>query len=327
MKIIVYNLSIFWYNILMKNYINNQHSYYTLDYYLKEKYRKKVFKVALNGNFTCPNRDGTKAYGGCIFCSDSGSGDFSGNKEDSLIIQFNEVKDIISKKWPDSKYIAYFQANSNTYAPLDKLKSLYEEALSLHKDIVGLDIATRPDCISDECLEYLATLNTQTDLTIELGLQTIHENTQKYLNLCYNTEDFDNCVKRLREKNINVVVHIINGLPYETKDMMLNTIKHINNLDIQGIKIHSLFVLKGSVLATHFLNNEFKLLSLAEYVDVVCEQLSILKDDIVVHRISGDPPKDLLIEPTWSLKKFVVMNEIDKEMKKRKYYQGINFQK
>ena len=143
----------------MKNYINNQHSYYTLDYYLKEKYQSKVFKVALNGNFTCPNRDGTKAYGGCIFCSDSGSGDFSGNKEDSLITQFNEVKDIISKKWPNSKYIAYFQANSNTYAPLDKLKSLYEEALSLRKDIVGLDIATRPDCISDECLEYLAYLN------------------------------------------------------------------------------------------------------------------------------------------------------------------------
>ena len=145
------------------------------------------------------------------------------------------------------------------------------------------------------------------------------------MNLCYNTEDFDNCVKRLRSKNINVVVHIINGLPFETKSMMLDTIKHINNLDIQGIKIHSLFVLKGSVLATHFLNNEFKIQSLNEYVDIVCDQLSILRDDIVVHRISGDPPKDLLIEPTWSLKKFVVMNEIDKEMKKRKYYQGIYF--
>ena len=309
----------------MKNYINSQHSYYTLDYYLKEKYNSKVFKVALNGNFTCPNRDGSKAYGGCIFCSDSGSGDFSGNKEDNLLTQFNTVKDIISKKWPSSKYIAYFQANSNTYAPLSKLKSLYEEALKLNKDIVGLDIATRPDCINDECLAYLSTLNKQTDLTIELGLQTIHENTQKYLNLCYDTNIFDDCVKRLRQENINVVVHIINGLPYENKEMMLDTIKHINALDIQGIKIHSLFVLKGSVLASHFLAGKFRLLSLTEYVDIVCEQLSILRDDIVVHRISGDPPKDLLIEPTWSLKKFVVMNEIDKEMKKRKYYQGINY--
>lgn len=311
----------------MKNYINNQHSYYTLDFYLKEKYQSKVFKVALNGNFTCPNRDGKVAYGGCIFCSDSGSGDFAGNKEDSLFKQFNTVKEIISKKWPNSKYIAYFQANSNTYAPLSKLKSLYDEALNLHKDIVGLDIATRPDCISDECLNYLSILNKKTNITVELGLQTIHENSQKYLNLGYDTTIFDECVKRLRKENIEVVVHIINGLPFETKEMMLDTIKHLNSLDIQGIKIHSLFVLKGSVLAKHYLNNEFKLLNLDEYVDIVCEQLAILRDDIVVHRISGDPPKDLLLDPTWSLKKFVVMNEIDKEMKKRKYYQGINTNK
>lgn len=311
----------------MKKYITNQHRYYSLDYYFKEKYNSKVFKVALNGNFTCPNRDGTISTKGCTFCSASGSGDFAGNKNDTLEKQFKEVKEIMTKKWPNSLYIAYFQANTNTYAPLKKLKELYEKAINLDDNIIAIDIATRPDSISDETLEYLEDLNKRKKVIIELGLQTIHQKTADAINRGYNLNIFEECVKKLRSKNIEIVVHIINGLPYETKEMMLETVKYLNTLDIQGIKIHSLYILKGSIIEKEFQENKFKILSLEEYVDIVCEQLAIIREDIVIHRINGDAPRDLLIEPKWSIKKLVVMNEIDKEMKKRNYYQGIKYQK
>ena len=311
----------------MKKYITNQHRYYSLDYYFKEKYNSKVFKVALNGNFTCPNRDGTISTKGCTFCSASGSGDFAGNKNDTLEKQFKEVKEIMTKKWPNSLYIAYFQANTNTYAPLKKLKELYEKAINLDDNIIAIDIATRPDSISDETLEYLEDLNKRKKVIIELGLQTIHQKTADAINRGYNLNIFEECVKKLRSKNIEIVVHIINGLPYETKEMMLETVKYLNTLDIQGIKIHSLYILKGSIIEKEFQENKFKILSLEEYVDIVCEQLAIIREDIVIHRINGDAPRDLLIEPKWSIKKLVVMNEIDKEMKKRDYYQGIKYQK
>lgn len=311
----------------MKKYITNQHRYYSLDYYFKEKYNSKVFKVALNGNFTCPNRDGTISTKGCTFCSALGSGDFAGNKNDTLEKQFKEVKEIMTKKWPNSLYIAYFQANTNTYAPLKKLKELYEKAINLDDNIIAIDIATRPDSISDETLEYLEDLNKRKKVIIELGLQTIHQKTADAINRGYNLNIFEECVKKLRSKNIEIVVHIINGLPYETKEMMLETVKYLNTLDIQGIKIHSLYILKGSIIEKEFQENKFKMLSLEEYVDIVCEQLAIIREDIVIHRINGDAPRDLLIEPKWSIKKLVVMNEIDKEMKKRNYYQGIKYQK
>lgn len=311
----------------MKKYITNQHRYYSLDYYFKEKYNSKVFKVALNGNFTCPNRDGTISTKGCTFCSALGSGDFAGNKNDTLEKQFKEVKEIMTKKWPNSLYIAYFQANTNTYAPLKKLKELYEKAINLDDNIIAIDIATRPDSISDETLEYLEDLNKRKKVIIELGLQTIHQKTADAINRGYNLNIFEECVKKLRSKNIEIVVHIINGLPYETKEMMLETVKYLNTLDIQGIKIHSLYILKGSIIEKEFQENKFKILSLEEYVDIVCEQLAIIREDIVIHRINGDAPRDLLIEPKWSIKKLVVMNEIDKEMKKRNYYQGIKYQK
>lgn len=311
----------------MKKYITNQHRYYSLDYYFKEKYNSKVFKVALNGNFTCPNRDGTISTKGCTFCSASGSGDFAGNKNDTLEKQFKEVKEIMTKKWPNSLYIAYFQANTNTYAPLKKLKELYEKSINLDDNIIAIDIATRPDSISDETLEYLEDLNKRKKVIIELGLQTIHQKTADAINRGYNLNIFEECVKKLRSKNIEIVVHIINGLPYETKEMMLETVKYLNTLDIQGIKIHSLYILKGSIIEKEFQENKFKILSLEEYVDIVCEQLAIIREDIVIHRINGDAPRDLLIEPKWSIKKLVVMNEIDKEMKKRNYYQGIKYQK
>lgn len=306
----------------MKDYINNQHRYYTLDYYYKNKYNSKVFKIALNGNFTCPNRDGTLSTKGCIFCSEKGSGDFAGDKELPLSKQWDEIKAIMLKKWSNAKYIPYFQANTNTYGPLDKIKKLFDEAITLDKNIVAIDIATRPDSISQETLNYLSTLNQKIPVIIELGLQTIHDDTQKIINTGYTLKQFVNCVEKLRSANIEVVVHIINGLPFETKDMMLETIKFLNTLDIQGIKIHSLFVLKNTELEKMYKNAEFKLLELDEYVDIVTEQLALLRDDIVVHRINGDAPRSSLIAPLWSLKKFVIMNEIDKEMKKRNYYQG-----
>lgn len=306
----------------MKDYINEQHRYYTLDYYYRNKYNSKVFKVALNGNFTCPNRDGTISFNGCIFCSEKGSGDFTGDKELPLEEQFKQIKEILLKKWPNSKYIPYFQANTNTYGPLEKIKKLFNEAIELDKDIVAIAIATRPDCINDEILQYLNELNKIKPVTIELGLQTIHNDTAKLINRGYELSVFDECVKRLNKFNIDVVVHIINGLPNETKEMMLDTVRYLNTLNIQGIKIHSLFILKNTKLAEMYFNNEFNMLSMDEYIDITVEQLAIIRDNIVIHRINGDAPKDLLIEPQWSLKKLVVMNEIDKEMKKRNYYQG-----
>lgn len=306
----------------MKDYINEQHRYYTLDYYYRNKYNSKVFKVALNGNFTCPNRDGTISYNGCIFCSEKGSGDFAGDKELPLEEQFKQIKEILLKKWPNSKYIPYFQANTNTYGPLEKIKKLFNEAIELDKDIVAIAIATRPDCINDEILQYLNELNKIKPVTIELGLQTIHNDTAKIINRGYELSVFDDCVKRLNKFNIDVIVHIINGLPNETKEMMLDTVRYLNTLNIQGIKIHSLFILKNTKLAEMYFNNEFNMLSMDEYIDITVEQLAIIRDNIVIHRINGDAPKDLLIEPQWSLKKLVVMNEIDKEMKKRNYYQG-----
>ena len=311
----------------MKDYINNQHRYYTLDYYYKNKYNSKVFKVALNGNFTCPNRDGKISKYGCIFCSESGSGDFAGDKELPLKEQFEQVKAVLLKKWPKAKYIPYFQANTNTYGPISKLKSLFNEAVTLDNDIVSISIATRPDCLSNETIEFLNELNQIKPVTIELGLQTIHDSTAKVINRGYNLNVFEDAVKRLNKYNIEIVVHIINGLPFETKDMMLDTVKYLNNLNIHGIKIHSLFILKNTKLAEMFLNNEFNILTMDEYVDTTVEQLAIIRDDIVIHRINGDAPRDLLIEPHWSLKKVVVMKEIDKKKKETNYYQGCKMTK
>ena len=303
-------------------YTNDQHHYNTLDEYLKAKYHAKVFKVALNGDFSCPNRDGTISNKGCIFCSEKGSGDFAGDKHDSLEVQFNTVKNIILKKWPQALYIVYFQANTNTYAPLAKLKQLFEKAITLDPKIVAISIATRPDCLSEEIIAYLNDLNKRIPVWIELGLQTIHKETAKFINRGYSLSIFEKAVQDLRKCHINTIVHIINGLPNETKEMMIETVKYLNHLDIQGVKIHSLFILKNTILGNIYQNNPFKVLSQEEYVDIVCEQIAYLKQNIIIHRLNGDAPKDLLIAPWWSVKKFVVMNEIDKEMKRRNYYQG-----
>ena len=305
----------------MFKYSNSNKRYYTLDYFYKQKFNSKVFKVSLNAGFSCPNKDGTKGLGGCIYCSHLGSGDYAGNKEKNLIEQFNEVKERMLKKWPDSKYIAYFQANTNTYAPVEELKEKYESVAFLD-NVVGLNIATRPDSITDECLDYLEELSKKTYLTVELGLQTIHEDTSKLINRGHDLKCFEETLNKLREKNINVVVHIINGLPYETKEMMLETVKYLSTKDIQGIKIHMLHILKNTVLATLYEKEKFHVLTLEEYVDIVIEQLELLPSNLIIHRITGDPNPNDLIEPTWLIKKFGVLNEIDKEMVRRDSYQG-----
>ena len=303
-------------------YSNTNKRYHTLDFHYKQKYNSKIFKVSLNGGFTCPNIDGTVGYGGCIYCSKTGSGEFAGNIKDDIEQQFNKVKETMHKKWPKAKYIAYFQARTNTYAKVERLKELYEKALK-QDNVVGINIATRPDAISDDCLDYLEELNKRTDVTIELGLQTIKEETTKLINRCHSLECFENMVKELRNRNIDVVVHIINGLPYETKEDMLNTVRYLNKLDIQGIKIHMLSVCKDTPLELMYKEKKFHILTKEEYIDIVISQLELLRDEIVIHRITGDPKLEDLIEPTWLVKKFCVLNDIDKEMVKRDTYQGI----
>ena len=305
---------------MFKNTLDNKR-YYTLNYYYKKKYNSKVFKVSLNGGFTCPNKDGTVGTRGCIFCSRLGSGDFAGNKNLDLISQFNEVKSIMLKKWPDAKYIGYFQANTNTYAPLDQLKAKYETILNLD-NVVGLNIATRSDSITDEVMDYLEELNNKTDLIIELGLQSMHEETLKLINRGHDLKNFEDCFKKLKSRGIKVVVHIINGLPYQTKDMMIETAKYLNELDIDGIKIHMLHIIKNTDLEDLYKKQSFHILTKEEYVDIVINQLEVLNENIVINRITGDPVKEDLVAPNWLLKKFCVLNEIDKEMVKRDTYQG-----
>ena len=309
----------------MFKYTLDNKRYHTLNYYLKNKFNCKVFKVSLNAGFTCPNIDGTKGYGGCIYCSKSGSGEHGGNPNKDLTTQFYEVKNITEKKWPNSKYIAYFQARTNTYAPLEVLKAKYEEVLKID-NVIGLFIATRCDAITNDTLDYIEELNKRTYLTIELGLQTIHEKTSKLINRGHTLEEFDGMVKKLRNRNIDVVVHIINGLPYETEDMMLDTIKHLNTLDIQGIKIHMLNIVKDTPLETLYNKEHFHILSKDEYIDIVIKQLELLNSKIVIHRITSDPDVSTLIEPTWLIKKFCLLNDIDKEMVKRDTYQGKYYQ-
>ncbi len=302
-------------------YSDSNKRYYTLDYYYKHKYSCKIAKISLNLGLTCPNKDGTVGFGGCIYCSKLGSGEYGGDPIKPLKEQFDTVKNMMINKWPDCKFIAYFQANTNTYGDLNYLIKNWEEALS-YPNVVGINISTRPDSISKECFDYLEKLNKKTDLVVELGLQTTNEKTSKLINRCSNLKTFDNCVKELNKRNIKVLVHIINGLPYETYEDMINTIKHISKLDVWGIKIHMLHVLKDTKLASMYEEEKFHILTREEYVKIVCDQLELLPSNIVINRITGDPKIDDLIEPFWLTKKFCVLNEIDKELVKRDSYQG-----
>ena len=291
----------------MFKYTLDNKRYHTLNYFYKNKFGIKVFKVSLNGGFSCPNLDGTLGYGGCIYCSKSGSGEFGGDIHKSLTEQFMEIKEVVNKRHIPCKYIGYFQARTNTYAPVDVLRKKYEEVLKID-DVIGLNIATRCDAISDECLNYLEELN---------------KRTTEIINRCHTLDEFDEMVKKLRERNINVLVHIINGLPFESEEMMLDTVRHLNKLDIQGIKIHMLHIIKDTEMARLYEKTKFHILSKEEYIDIVIKQLELLNPKIVINRITSDPDKDLLVEPRWLCDKCQLLNDIDKEMKKRNTYQGI----
>ena len=303
----------------MFKYSLDNKRYYTLNYYNKMKYNSKVFKISLNTGFGCPNKKNGK---GCIYCY-NGSGNYKGI---DLLTQFEIVKNIMEKKWPNSKYIGYFQADTNTYAPVNILKEKYESILNL-ENVIGLNIATRCDALPNDVLNYLEELNKKTNLVIELGLQTIHEKTSTLINRGHTLKQFEDAVIKLRKRNIDIVVHIINGLPYETKEMMIETVKYLSNLDIQGIKIHMLYIIKGTELEKLYNENKFHVLTKEEYVNIVCDQLEYLRENIVINRITGDPDKDLVVEPKWLIKKFGVLNEIDKELAKRNSYQGIKYKK
>ncbi len=291
--------------------------YHTLNYYYQTLFHQKVFKVSLNANFSCPN---FKNGSGCIFCL-HGSNDYDITKNSDLVRQFYEVKEVLEKKWPNSKYIGYFQANTNTFAPVSILKEKFEMILSLD-NVVGLSIATRSDAITKECYNYLEELNKKTFLTVELGLQSSKDETLKLIKRGHDVKNFIQAVKELKKRNIKVVVHIINGLPYESKIDMLNTAKLLNDLEIDGIKIHMLHILKGTELEKMYLEKSFPILTKEEYIDIVIEQLEYLNPNIVIHRITGDPNALDLIAPTWLTKKFCVLNDIDKEMVRRNVYQG-----
>ena len=310
--------------VIKLNLMDKNKRYNSIDRYYKAKYGKKVAKISLNGNFTCPNKDGVKGFGGCIYCSLSGSGDFAGDKTLDILTQFQEIKSVIDKKWQDCLYMPYLQANSNTYGTIEKLKSVYEPLLTL-PDIVGISIATRADCFNEEIYNYLDDLNKRIPIQIELGLQTIHEKTAKLINRGTELSEFEDAINRLRKLNIEIVVHIINGLPYETKEDMLETIKYINSLDIQGVKIHSLLVLKNTKLALMYEKEQFEILTLEEYVDITVSQIELLRPDIIIHRLGADSSIEDLIVPEWTRKKLVVMNEIDKLLRKKDSYQGIHY--
>ena len=300
---------------------NHRKRYRSLNEHLRQTFNEKVFKVSLDAGFTCPNRDGKLGTTGCIYCSARGSGDFAGYSGFSIHDQFTEVVARMEKKWPKAKYIAYFQAYTNTYAPIERLKIVYEEALS-EPGVVGLDIATRPDCLPLEVLDYLAELNERTYLWVELGIQTIHNKTLQWIGRGHDYDQFLESLKELQTRRINVCGHIILGLPGETREDMLETAKTVSQLPLQGIKIHLLHVLKNTPLADYYDNTPFPLLTKEEYVELVVDILELLPPDMIIHRLTGDGPPEDLIGPLWSRKKWEVLNAIDGELRRRDSWQG-----
>lgn len=299
----------------------NGKPYHSLDYMLKERFGEKVYKVTLNGGMSCPNRDGTIGHGGCIFCSEGGSGDFAASAALSIHEQIDSQIAMLSAKRPIHEYIAYFQAYTNTYAPLSYLERIFTEAIE-HEDIVGLSIGTRPDCLPDETLDLLSELNKKKPVTVELGLQTIHERTAAFIRRGYKLSCFEDALEKLQERKLETVVHTILGLPGENTENILETMRYLNAHHIDGIKLQLLHVLKHTDLADYYGQTGFHILSEDEYVDLVIRCLEVLSPDITIHRLTGDGPSDLLIAPLWSLKKRSVLNHIHHELKVRDTWQG-----
>lgn len=295
--------------------------YRSLDYHLRNRYGEKIYKVSLDGGMTCPNRDGTLGKCGCIFCSEGGSGDFAGDRTHPVHQQIEEQKARLSPKFPATHFIAYFQAYTNTYAPLSYLERIFTEAIE-HEDIVGLSIGTRPDCLPDETLDLLLELNKKKPVTVELGLQTIHERTAAFIRRGYKLSCFEDALEKLQERKLETVVHTILGLPGENTENILETMRYLNAHHIDGIKLQLLHVLKHTDLASYYGQTGFHILSEDEYVDLVIHCLEVLSPDITIHRLTGDGPSDLLIAPLWSLKKRSVLNHIHHELKVRDTWQG-----
>ena len=299
----------------------NGKPYCSLDYMLRERFGEKVYKVTLNGGMSCPNRDGTLGTRGCIFCSEGGSGDFAADVSLSVTEQIESQIALLSGKRPIQKYIAYFQAYTNTYAPVEYLRKIFKEAMS-HPRIVALSVGTRPDCLGEEVLDLLEELNRIKPVWIELGLQTIHEKTAQYIRRGYRLSCFDQALENLRKRNIEVIVHTILGLPGESREEILETMRYLNKKDIQGIKLQLLHVLKGTDLAYDYLAGRFQVYVREEYLDFLIECLENLDPEIVIHRITGDGPKDLLIAPLWASRKREVLNLLHHQMKEQNSYQG-----
>lgn len=299
----------------------NEKRYYSIDYYLKQTFGEKVYRLALNGGMTCPNRDGTLGSRGCIFCSPAGSGDFAGQSDRSIHEQLAAAKEQIRCKRNCQKFIAYFQAYTNTYAPTDYLRKIFMEAIT-DPDVVILSIATRPDCLSPEILNLLAELNQIKPVWIELGLQTIHPDTSRFIRSGFTQECFHQAVTSLTNCHIPVIVHVILGLPGETKEQMMETVRHVGKLNIFGIKLQLLHVLSGTDLGTLYTQSPFPLFSQDEYCEFVVDCLEQLPAHITIHRLTGDGPKELLIAPLWSSAKRSVLNQIERNMKLRDTWQG-----
>lgn len=293
--------------------------YYSLNEYLKEQYGHKIYKLALNSGMTCPNRDGLIDFRGCIFCSAGGSGDFA-----TGLCDFDKAKEIIKDKYSGNDFIAYFQSFTNTYAPVSYLEQLYMPIIK-RDDVRILSIATRPDCLSDECIELLDKLNKIKPVWIELGLQTIHERTARYIRRGYSLDVFENAVSRLNKIGIRPIVHMIIGLPGESHDEILQTAAYLSHMNISGIKLQLLHVLKNTDLATDYNNGCFKVLELDEYISIVADILQILPADMIIHRITGDGPKNLLIAPLWSANKKNVLNSLNRYLRDNNIIQGSKF--
>lgn len=287
--------------------------YTTLNNYLKERFGEKVYKIALNGGFTCPNRDGSIDTRGCIFCSKGGSGDFAESPDLTITEQIENGKKRLENKIKNGKYIAYFQAFTNTYAPVERLRTIYEEAIN-HPDIVALSIGTRPDCLGDDVLALLDELNKIKPIFVELGLQTINENTAKYIRRGYTLEVYDKAVANLHKIGINVVTHIILGLPNESKEVMLNSVKYACKVT-DGIKLQLLHILKGTDLAKDYEQGKFEVLTLEQYTEIIKECVQIIPENVVIHRLTGDGAKKDLIAPLWSADKKTVLNTINRALK------------
>ena len=301
----------------------NGKRYYSLDAYLKHTYGEKMYKLSLNGGMTCPNRDGTLGTRGCIFCSEGGSGDFAASSSLTVSAQLIKARERIAGKTSCTHYIAYFQAFTNTYAPVSYLRRIFMEAIQ-NPDVAILSIATRPDCLSDEILDLLFELNQIKPVWIELGLQTIHPETLHAIRSGFTLSQFEQAVSDLHKRNIPVITHLILGLPGETKEDMLSSVRYVGSLPVTGIKLQLLHILKGTYLGTAYMADPFPLFTLEEYCDLIADCIALLPPEIVIHRLTGDGPRNLLLAPLWSTDKKRVLNTIQKCLRERDLWQGKN---